>query len=714
MKTHAIIALILILSVDSLALTIQPAADQWDLVGADQVWRYLKGRSAPSEPADAWTQLGFDDSAWQTGWAGFGYGDDDDRTILDDMQGSYLTVYIRTLFECVAVPKGARLELVIDYDDGFVAYLNGVEVARRNLPSGQVTYQTAASSHEAGQVEVIDIGPAEVLLREGMNCLAIEGHNASLTSSDLSLNPVLRISSKWIKNGDIWVGDANTIDIVVQTQPDVAAVTICGIPAVAAAQMGLWKGTVGLDCGLNTIYAQAMDATGVVMQEGQIGVIYVPPERWLTGPIDANGVWTGAVALKGQVQILPGVTIRVEPATWILMGDQARLSVAGRLLATGRTEEPIHITRLADGTSWRQIFFACAMPSRLEHCIIEYGGTAGSHIDYYQPGPRSYHEAVVVAASHLDMYGCTVRRLPNDAPDAEADGIAIISDDPNLPGPASAHIKGCRFLGIGQGIHTRYSYVLVEDCYFQGKRGDNDDIDLYGESDPAPVIRHNFFDLPEHDDRINPTRCSAIIEGNIIMGSDDHGIVLRDRCWPVVYNNLILNCNSGGIAVENSCNALIANNTIVGCGRGIRLFDLGRWDPPYSLNPGGGTATIINCIIWDCPQAATLADSSNTSIKDRGSHLMVLFCNIKGGRQAISISGQYSTLTWGDGNLDVDPLFVDPLHTDYHLQPGSPLIDAGTSEDAPSTDLDGFARPCGKGFDIGAYEYGQCPSEIVP
>jgi hypothetical protein len=42
---------------------------------------------------------------------------------------------------------------------------------------------------------------------------------------------------------------------------------------------------------------------------------------------------------------------------------------------------------------------------------------------------------------------------------------------------------------------------------------------------------------------------------------------------------------------------------------------------------------------------------------------------------------------------------------DYHLQPGSPAIDAGTNVGAPSTDFDGKTRPRGKGFDIGPYEY---------
>jgi hypothetical protein len=222
------------------------------------------------------------------------------------------------------------------------------------------------------------------------------------------------------------------------------------------------------------------------------------------------------------------------------------------------------------------------------------------------------------------------------------------------------------------------------------------------------MIRYNLFDLPEHDDRINPTKCSAIIIGNVIKGGDDHGIVLRDKGSPVVMNNLIMNCSSGGIAVENSCTALLVNNTIVGCGRGLRLFDLGRWNAPYRLNPGGGTATVINCIIWNCTQSITLADSSNTTIADRGSHITLSHCNVNGGQAGISVSGPYSTVTWGQGNLSIDPLFLDPKAGDYHLQAISPVIDKGMLDNAPGYDLEGNLRPCGNGIDIGAYEFGPC------
>jgi hypothetical protein len=55
-----------------------------------------------------------------------------------------------------------------------------------------------------------------------------------------------------------------------------------------------------------------------------------------------------------------------------------------------------------------------------------------------------------------------------------------------------------------------------------------------------------------------------------------------------------------------------------------------------------------------------------------------------------------------------DPKFIHGFLDgtgDYHVQTGSPAIDAGTSSNAPSTDFAGNTRPQGGGYDIGAYEY---------
>jgi len=450
-----------------------------------------------------------------------------------------------------------------------------------------------------------------------------------------------------------------------------------------------------------------------------LGLVLVPPANLIAGDLTEDTTWSGTVTLDSNVVVTTGIVLTIEQGTTVRMSNGVTIRVYGQLLADGNEAKPILFTRYPSGNRWKQIKFVEAADSRFVNCIFEYANCAGDHKDYYNPGPNryQYHEAVVLVASHVDFEKCVFRNLPSAG--GEGDAIAIFSDDPNHPGNASANIRSCRFLSIGQGIHTRYSYVLVEDCYFQGKNGDNDDVDLYGESAPPPLVRRNLFDMPCNDDRVHPTKCSAVITENVIKGSDnDHGIVLRDKCTPIVTNNVIYNCPNGGIAVENACTAILVNNTIVNCAKGIHCFDLGRAGFPYYLTPGGGTATVINCIIWDCSPSIRLEDSSNQQAKDRGSHVTVSYCDVKGGRAGVSVSGTYSTVTWGEGNINVDPLFAAPTNNDYHLKSHagcwnpatqswvkdpvtgtSPCIDTGD----PNSDWTAELWPNGRFINMGAY-----------
>jgi hypothetical protein len=78
-----------------LQFTASTQVDHWEtVVFADDIWSY---RIGSSEPPNDWMQAGFDDGNWATGPGGFGYGDDDDNTIIDPT----LSLYIRTDFDIV-------------------------------------------------------------------------------------------------------------------------------------------------------------------------------------------------------------------------------------------------------------------------------------------------------------------------------------------------------------------------------------------------------------------------------------------------------------------------------------------------------------------------------------------------------------------------------------------------------------------------------------
>jgi len=130
---------------------------------------------------------------WERGPSGIGYGDDDDLTELDDMQNGYLTVYMTRAFEVRDPAAIGALELDVVYDDGFIAYLNGEPVARRNLPENAGPDTPAQSSLEGR--EIIDLRAFIDRLVPGQNRLSLEVHNHELESSDLTAHPVLHATA---------------------------------------------------------------------------------------------------------------------------------------------------------------------------------------------------------------------------------------------------------------------------------------------------------------------------------------------------------------------------------------------------------------------------------------------------------------------------------------------------------------------------------------
>ncbi len=154
-------------------------------------WDYLAGEDQHAEKG--WMALNYDtsnDKNWKKGMAGFGYSDEDDNTILD-MENKFTVVYTRKEFTVDKISSLREFGLAIKYDDGFIAYLNGVQVVRSLVDFGAGDEAKGFNVHEAKNYEFFSLSNYKKLLREGKNVLAIEGHNADIGSSDFTLDAFL-------------------------------------------------------------------------------------------------------------------------------------------------------------------------------------------------------------------------------------------------------------------------------------------------------------------------------------------------------------------------------------------------------------------------------------------------------------------------------------------------------------------------------------------
>jgi hypothetical protein len=172
---------------------------QETLIPAGSSWRWRKGTNEVSNPSNLWRGAGFDDASWSLGNAPFHYGESlTGGTLLSDMRSNYSCIFLRTRFVVANVSEIASVQFVANYDDGFVAWINGTEVARLWVTNGAPAYtNTASISHEAGTAETITITnlPANYLV-SGTNVLAVQAFNQNRnTSTDFRFETALEFTS---------------------------------------------------------------------------------------------------------------------------------------------------------------------------------------------------------------------------------------------------------------------------------------------------------------------------------------------------------------------------------------------------------------------------------------------------------------------------------------------------------------------------------------
>ncbi|MEN9340437.1 MAG: hypothetical protein RIQ62_1749 [Bacteroidota bacterium] len=171
------------------------AINHWEsCVLETNTWKYL----IPTGPVSNWQNTTFNDASWSSGSGGIGYADGDDNTVTPNPTQ---TVYMRRTFTIVDTSVILSALFCMDYDDGFVAYLNGKELARVNMNANPLWNSNATADHEAriyqGQQPdyfTIPAASLDTFLVNGTNVLAIEVHNYNTSTLDLSARPFLQLA----------------------------------------------------------------------------------------------------------------------------------------------------------------------------------------------------------------------------------------------------------------------------------------------------------------------------------------------------------------------------------------------------------------------------------------------------------------------------------------------------------------------------------------
>jgi polygalacturonase len=243
----------------------------------------------------------------------------------------------------------------------------------------------------------------------------------------------------------------------------------------------------------------------------------------------------------------------------------------------------------------------------------------------------------------------------------------------------------------------------------------------------AVVVRGNHIHHTAHEGIDVKEGCHNVrVHGNHIHHVERQGLYAdawnRDTGEIEFFNNLIHDCGFGMVAGAETGGLLhdvsYYNNVVYNCeGPGIAVADWGsrrRSQPMRNIRFLNNT--IHNCgadwgggILFENAEAEEVIVRNN--ILSRCGPPVVFVKKQPRSRSMDHNLFDAETQAAGEGAVFGDPKFADPEAGDFHLQNGSPAVDAGSADGAPDFDMDGETRPAGEGVDIGADELTRRPGE---
>jgi hypothetical protein len=655
-------------------LTVQvgaPPLPPTPLVEHTNIWRWHKGTNAPVVGWQTVSDASLD-ATWGSGPGGFGYNTDNTtpdetnecRTVLFDMSGTtatnYSTFYIRRTFTIDSgVDTNLHILLAMDWDDGFIAWFDGVFITNRSTTATEPAYTaTATPNHESsrgasggGPIETYDLGP--VGTRTGTHVLAIMGLNGSKSgSSDFVLIGDLSLAGGISSNPSGAFGTLVTSNTVtlggLNSVPGSTRVIVNGDDANYFPASNTWSRIQSLKPGLNHLYVAATDAAGNILSNITADIIYQTSAIDLAGTLASSVVLSngGTVAyVTNNLTVPTNVTFEVANGAVVLVNPGQRIitQAGGRIYVHGTLDEPVFFNvNGATNVFWGplsgtgtnssiELHFADISHAQVNATTNAYGLIEDTTIHDFDPGPTATtlirpimhcNYASLFEARRVHVYNyweCLVRN-------------GIIQVEQCL----FEHLEGdaLDFDSAQPGSYTR-------NCtYRHGNRGNADAVDigpgeLPGSTDTR-IENCIMWDFP-FDKGVS-------VGDGVAGGGSSHGII--------VSNCLIYSCNAG-VMSKSLCDVSVRNCTIVQNDSGLTNYNKVN---PASPTGGGITTNSYNNIVWNNITAIGLANDSR------------LYAD----------HNDFGNTNWpGGGNIDVDPLFVNPATRDYRLQAGSPCLTSG-------------------------------------
>ena len=452
----------------------------------------------------------------------------------------------------------------------------------------------------------------------------------------------------------------------------------------------------------------------------------------LSGPL-SGVIEPGNYTIEGNIWVENGESLTLAPGTVFLFEGEFSFDIQGYLYAVGNETDSIKFIN-SPGSTWKGIDFNYMSDnsSRLEYCLITGGHAPGSWPEYNGGGIYCYDSSptitnCTISGNTAEGYGGGISCVYSSSPtisnctisgnSASIEGGGIYCLYSSSPTISNCTISGNSASSDGGGIYCYYSNSSITDCVITGNSAyeSGGGIHIY-KSDPSIincVISTNIASVYGgggiyiHTSNSSITNCT--ISGNMTEGLGGGGYGgggIYFRLSSPTVSNCAISGNTaeghgGGLYCDWQSSPLVSNCTISGnsassLGAGIFSY----WSSPNFIN------TIVE---GNAGSGVYFSNSPDASVAYSD------FYNNEygnfGGNSIPQGSGQIVTANANGDPCDIffnifeDPLFIDPLNDDFHLQVGSPCIDGGDPASPLDTD-DTIA-------DIGAFYFHQVSAGCI-